>query len=85
LGDVDIVIPPLPTDALNNVDPLPSLDAQTEQSLSQKDGGLGVGALICIMIFISIIIYIIRKCREMSSQANNYNKPKMSDHLSSLL
>jgi len=50
----------------------------------ENSGGMGVGGFMAILIFVSILIYIFRKCLELSNQ-RIYNKPSMKDSLASLL
>ena len=57
-----------------------------EQPLDQaKDGGLGVGGMMAILIFASILLYIFRKCKEMDGRRMSGGKRQLSDHLSTLL
>ena len=83
------------------IDPQPAIDAlvpnkpsKTHKAKSNhhkgvsKNEGLGVGGFFAILVFISILLYIFRKCRYMvNSSAPRYStgSKSSSDHLSSLL
>ena len=49
----------------------------------EKSGGIGVGGFFALIIFISILFYIGRKCSELTS--GRQIKPSMSDSLATLL
>lgn len=63
-------------------DVLPTIVPQLGKE--ENSGGMGVGGFFAIVIFVSILIYIFRKCQELS-QNRIYNKPSMKDSLASLL
>ena len=64
--------------------PLPDVAQPVSHDQVGKHTGLGVGGFFAILVFVSILIYIFRKCRVLMNQGHpNYKDSR--DHLSSLL
>ena len=68
--------------------PIPGFEegqAAIDQPLDQKTGGLSAGGMFALLIFVSMLLYTFRKCREMINNQPQPYKPTTHDHLNQLL
>ena len=96
---IEETLAPSPLDTLPTPTPLDNPDQMIDESAAaaaaaaglstpkhrgKHDGGLSLGGFLAIGIFMTIIIFVFRKCRELTNQAPA-SKRSTSDHLRSLL
>ena len=73
-------------DVIPTPPPIANVNTQTSNNNAAKHEGLAVGSFFAIIIFVSLLIYIFRKCRILMQPGLYQPVYKNSgDHLSSLL